>query len=130
MSRAIDAMVAERVMGWGQHPIMSDCWATGGQSGGGVYFRQKHYFCPSDDSVHAMEVVEKMRALGHTVRAEAGGKAGTSWQIEFLRGDDAGSWDRIGEAEEEKFPMGVSLAALRAVGVPEDQIEAARRSKA
>jgi len=57
---ALDAVVAEVVMGWTQHRHMLDCWCIDGVLG----FRQKHYFCPSTDIAAAMQVLEHVVGSG------------------------------------------------------------------
>jgi hypothetical protein len=54
--RELDAVAAEVVMGWTQHPHMDDCWATSLETGADrlIPFSQKHYWLPSTSIADAM----------------------------------------------------------------------------
>lgn len=55
----MDALVAEMVMGWKQHPFMADCWNGGSEN----TYVQKHYFRPSTDIAAAMLMEEAICKL-------------------------------------------------------------------
>lgn len=149
----IDAMVAEKVFGW---KWWSSCgkshlcptWAE--ESPGflpHVHFRpgkefdaapiENYYSNYGHMKIHAyttnaeamMEVVEKMGnwpiptftktklwTLDHAAYRES-----WVWVVKFEK-----NWGLSWSAHHQSLPMAVCLAALRAVGVPESEIEAAR----
>jgi len=122
MSRAIDELIVFRVMGWVRWTGPSGRKCHGLPNEGG------HRDIPeySTDPAAAMEVVEKMRALGRKVTIETGYFGGKSvWDVAVSSSiKDPGG--KSGIAVCETFAEAVCLAALRAVGVPEVEIEKAR----
>lgn len=109
----MDALVAERVMGWWRKyypPAAEDAWfdANG--------FRMKRgAWCPSEDIAAAWQVVEKMVADRHTQDFHFGYKmcAGCEWQFCFADKVAGVFSDCAGRAE--TMPLAVCRAALKAV---------------
>lgn len=98
MSREIDQLIAEKVMGWRTHSHSPFMWYTGGTS------RLKTDFCPSKDIGNAWEVVEKMNCPYCMWNDEDGNHL-----IHF------GNMEHIGKSEE--APMAIAIASLKAKGV-------------
>ncbi len=129
MSRKIDALVAEKVMGWKRE--VQDRTIVGYRDGGGKFHiisglqGVSNCWNPSTDIAAAWEVVEKMRLMGITVFIGIPGRddeVGTS----FTKRDDVtDEAEEVGSSSAPTAPLAISLAALRAVGVPESEIEEA-----
>lgn len=103
--RELDALVAEKVMGWHKGAELSSAW-----------FDSRHNFvhwkewCPTVDIKAAWEVVEKMREEGTDVDIYW---SGNEW-IVTLGENPGGSPDG---ATSDTAPRAICLAALRAKGV-------------
>lgn len=147
--RKIDAMVAERVMGWSSVGI----WDSYHKNEAGEHVRDE----PQPDSSYvgvgpnmiaefkagirdatfgvipaystdiaaAWEVIEKMRAKGwgYELFSMAGS---TQHEATFGHPSDR---TKDAAAETDSMPLSVCLAALRSVGVPEAEIQAAMEAK-
>lgn len=110
-SRELDALVAEKVMGWRVGPIDDDYLASDGTPTGwtkGTCYSQRPPFRPSTDIAAAWEVVQQFDSVKVL-------KAGASWDcgISVKRGD----WFEVELASAPTAPLAICLAALRAVGV-------------
>lgn len=134
MSRAIDAMVAEKVMGW--TPDEYGCWSEGThQSHGGRVrwckadsegldrLNDAEVWSPSTDPAAYTEVID-YHATGyveiHNGWGERDGERVGGWKCRIVVPGGEG------EAREPTIGMAVCIAALRAVGVAEDEIQKAR----
>ena len=80
----------------------------------------------STDPTAMMVVVEKMQSVGMRVFMECSFKEATHWRVSIT--SQLADF-RHGFADEISWPLAVCLAALRAVGTPESEIEAARISE-
>lgn len=104
----IDALVAERVMGWThahQHLQPISFW-----SGGPIYSVP---WCPSHNMIHAMEVWQHFRAKDIGVQLDSSGFDGAPWRCMIGWGDDPVS----AEATAPTAPLAICHAALLAVGL-------------
>jgi hypothetical protein len=100
--REMDALVAEKVMGWRLHPHKTH-WMTNNNN-----FRRIGTFLPSDDISAAWEVVEKMKEKGRLyliVSDDIGYKA------EILLNDPV----PMATAQCDTAPLAICRAALLAV---------------
>lgn len=114
-SRELDALVAEKVMGWtprGPHPIFaSRVFATGHSDTFAPYF--------SSDVLAAWQVVQKMRELGWWMRLQSPFESDDStWNAGFTAHSCTG-WngrpDHSGQGD--TAPLAICLASLKALGV-------------
>lgn len=124
MSRAIDRLVAEKVMGWEWIESLC-CWCPTHKDATLAETRSKREWLPSTSIACAWEVVEKMRDGNRKVSMEtifAGGKLHNDVVVSGSIADLAS----IGCADEETMPFAICIAALHAVGVDAATIEAAR----
>jgi hypothetical protein len=129
MSSKLDRLVAERVMGYTfdpkepigelDKPTPRPLWLG----------PPKPY---SSDISAAWEVVEKMRAIASEVEIHIHGHTSNFRQDHFvyIHGFNEDYWkdgllDRDGDACGKSLPLAICLAALRAVGVPESEIQEA-----
>jgi len=135
MSRALDALVAERVMGW--KPCGPECDGKHGECywidndgsvwlhGGMVAFR------PSEDNGDTHKILNKIGNWPVPMMSRE-----PLWTLEETQDRDAWVWrvrftKNYGlqwSAHHTKFAMAVCIAALRAVGVSEEEIEKARKA--
>jgi hypothetical protein len=98
--RELDALVAERVMGWNS---MGDSWASGPSQSDRTH--KKDSWKPSEDIAAAWEVVEKLP--GFRLR-----KLNGAYWCTF-----ANNWDdELIDATEETAPHAICVAALKALG--------------
>lgn len=115
MSRDLDAVVAEKVMGWRK---MEGFWVAPGTPDWVNLYSQPRDPPPfSSDIAAAWQVVEKMvgHGEGNEVRITAGlGRCDVTFDLPGYRP----ILDRIGDATSDSLPTAICLAALRAVGVP------------
>lgn len=137
MSKELDALVAERVMGWptiGPHDPYREYHHFGGIISDGVPERFRDgseagsmpdTWSPFADIAAANNVVDKMRADKYHWWGSctiAGVKIG------FSRTTSLDITTRRGECEAKTLAEAITVAALRAVGVDEATIEKARAS--
>lgn len=117
MSRKIDAMVAEKVMGWTLSKRVGYGWPTCGAK-----------VPPSKVATYAsrhaavLGVVGKMNERGLWLSAWQDEDT-KDWWVQWCKGDLCNG--ELGEANADTLSLAVCIAALRAVGVPEDEIQAA-----
>lgn len=110
----LDAAIAEKVMGWRQHPHMADCWIGEDMVKRHPMvqpYRQKHYFTPSTDIATAWEVVEKMQTHD-TVISRSGQPDAPTWHVRFGACDAHRQIWGVGAT----MPEAVCRAALAAAG--------------
>jgi hypothetical protein len=113
MSRKMDALIAEHVMGWQFYRDITGTYTTNPNTGN--LETVPHY---STDIAAAMEVVEKIRAEGF-VNIEAGYSAFDVTMKDFSKGvDDI----KVVWGIQPKLPMAICLAALKLRGVEHDLI--------
>jgi hypothetical protein len=119
-NRELDALVAEKVMGWTWHDTML-CWYPSTPGATLNDTRSKQDWQPSTDISAAWEVVEKSTSFCEVSRwiDEATGK------IEYVCGITIGhkpdpSGDQPSVAIADTAPRAICLAALKAVGVEVD----------
>lgn len=119
MSREVDAMVAEKVMGWTSiRPVEEaerdfDERALGiPPTSSGLLHRVPHY---STDPAAAMEVVERMGVLGYNTHIEWKGAGREFEHTAEVSMHKVGGGTRGGHATADTFTLAASLAALRAV---------------
>ncbi len=134
---SIDALVAERVLGWKKDEY--GCWAEGTHPSHGGRVRwcepdsegldslnDAEVWSPSTDPAAMMVVVEKLdeRKLGiHITRMRSLKDGALSWTVEI---HDRHNCNSLGFADAKTMPMAFCLAALRAERVPEPEIQAAQ----
>lgn len=126
MSEKLDTMAALEVMGWKPGPmgVSAGLW-TGPGTVGKEWNCGHSRWSPTTNLGTAMTVAERVIATRGGIRFSLiGGDSGFGWNAEFFRVSDG---HRIGQASEESREMAISIAALRAVGVPEADIEKARK---
>ena len=115
VSRELDALIAERVMGWELDDLPEGVvWEGNSETGGGVTARTAvpRY---STDIAAAWEVVEKIRGAGFTFSLwDNANQYAAPWDCRFTHRDDVG---QKGIAIEGTAPHAICLAALRAKGV-------------
>lgn len=101
MSREIDHIIAREVMGWGP----TTCGSLADGRGRGM-----ESFFPSDDLLHAWEVVETMRrTYGIRMNSDLDGNDRDVWYFSFCR--PGVSWS----AKEASLPLAICEAAIKAV---------------
>lgn len=118
MSRAIEKLVAEKLMGWNRSPAGD--WSHQANRIWSVSEQQiPHY---STDIRQAWNVVEKMRVdgFGYEIRAYSQAPI-VSFYCPKGPCDDG----HEGQSTDGRVPLAICIAALRAVGVAEDVITAA-----
>lgn len=118
MSRELDALVAEKVMGWtNAHRTRPGACLRGYPPTSATITLVPAY---SSEIAAAWAVVERMREQGYavTVRSASEGR----WVARTWKAPDDPSTDWV---REDSAPLAIVLAALRAVGVPEDEIQKA-----
>lgn len=141
----VDALVATRVMGWRwgrpKAPVLPqddrDCWIGPRPASPGVpageWVVEYGEWSPSSDPAAAWEVVEKMRDRDPLIRPD-----GRLWVCIMDASADPGDtmthWHdhrsytiarRRVDEHADTMPMAVCICALRAVGVSEEEINAA-----
>lgn len=117
MSMKLNAMVAERVMGWprvGIEEFRRPYVKVFPDGSTNVYTEGNNHWSPSTEISAAWEAAKKM---GKTHRYELSCNIGYFPSVSFI-----GS--TTGQAEAESEQLAICLAALRAVGVPESEITA------
>lgn len=119
--RELDALVAERVMGWTVNRTNDRHWHTVGPTGrerhiligrdccAGQHDYDSHAFMPSTDIASAWLVVEKLNATGWLCDLFRN-QMMTHWHVAFAK-DHTDSFVNDASA-----PLAVCLAALKAVG--------------
>jgi len=138
MTRKLDSLVAEKVMGWVSSPdnpwgypaLRGPWWKTVPQRVYSLYETQHATNTPpfSASIDAAWEVVEKMRASDWAVRIEVN-RFESDDLVSMWANDNnpkAGESYSSGDGRDASaVPLNVCLCALRAVGVPESEITAA-----
>lgn len=134
--RTLDAMVAERVMGWVWWDNSKGDWK--GDDGVtfwafwddrlSVYQNGSEYptlyFSPSTDIAAAWAVVSKLYEQKYTARIYQGA---TCVIASFAHFDMLGDHEQTTEAD--TVPLAICIAALRAVGVTQNEIDAAMKQE-
>ena len=117
---AIDALVAEKVMGWRQHPDMRDCWHHAMLPN---CFKQKHYWKPtrswSDAGEVADRVSEKLCAwfsISYTCVADHG--MDHERCVVTIQNHKGPVNEVLARVTADGLPLAIALAALSAVGSP------------
>lgn len=107
MDRALDAEVAERVMGWRWDGEMWHTPRIQGVAGHGIKLPPF-----SSDIALAFQVVEKMRSRGCSVDIAICGHEcnGKEYSVEFSDDNDGRQW----RADEATMPLAICRAALAA----------------
>ena len=118
--RELDALVAERVMGWDIHPVSPDPYEKelAWYSEDGKLQCGDEYWKPSENIADAFQVVEKMKELGYKVqRFGTGDLMGDKWQASFADVYRIVSYkgDKGDFADADTLPLAISQAALLAV---------------
>lgn len=120
----INRLVAERVMGyvyrWGT--TLGDLWIK--PDGTGIMFKDWN---PALDMNQAWEVVRKMRERNYAVRIEANRFEGDPLVSIWANDDNTENrppcdFDAGDNRRPEEAATAICLAALRAVGVPEEEV--------
>lgn len=111
--RRVDALVAEKVMGW---HVKAVCKDDGGKYIGLLVRERLTHLpwspCSSWDA--AGQVVERMRELGWTMNLDVeAGALRNPYDCRFFHGDG----ERRAMQIEQSAPLAICLAALKAVGV-------------
>ena len=152
MTRALDALVAERIMGWrlirhtvgdhhGSHTrhdwFLSDT-PDEGEKGYWRGFTVETYprpkapgeWSPSSDISAAFAVVEAMRAMGWEFTLLRAAPRVHRWVCVFSRTHPTmGGPNQTTGDDAHSASLAICLAALRALGVPDEEIENARKEK-
>lgn len=122
--RALDALIAERVMGWkrwiGGYKYWVDSEDVFQAVENADMNKGKVWWAPSTDIAAAMEVVEKIRTLGKrtTITNSTGKPHGAArWFVEI---DDGNCANEV-VADAETLPEAICRAALAAVEVDEPE---------
>lgn len=108
----IDALVAEKVMGWKWHNRLL-CWVLGGVATLSET-RSKRDYQPTRSIANAWEVVEHFGVLPVSIDncwRDVGGERVSGWTCEIT------SHECTGEATASTAPLAICLAALRALGI-------------
>lgn len=127
MSNKIDSLVAEKVMEWVRHPRNTAHWVEGGRDPfmapvmGLVPECGTGAWSPSTSISAAWAVVEKMKTDNWRVSVE---DFGNRYRINFSKGSQ---WQAFNSVEHINVPLGICVAALRAVGVDEATIQEAMK---
>jgi len=120
--RELDALVAEKVMGWtvcrdascggceATVLLMEDGWRVRAPLDQGGW--PLGWWTPSTDIAAAWEVVEKLRVLGFNVSVSCAHGMRT-WDVRGWKADNTGRFI----AHAETAPLAICLAALDALGV-------------
>lgn len=117
--RELDALIAEKVMGWTVDPIYRMYTGAGMRHAVGNNLDTR--FNPSTNIAAAWEVVEKMRERGDWVNLE-GDKEG--WMVEVWPFTADDSWAGGGfygedvKAKADTAPLAICRAALKALNTP------------
>lgn len=121
MSRKLDALVAEKVFGWKLEPV-SGLWMWIKNPDSGQYTQTSGRFLPDFSTTWAGmgEVVEKMEAEGWQLAAY-----GRAYMAGFVFGETGEPVMELVDVQKGGFVMAVIVSALRAKGVPGDEIQAA-----
>lgn len=114
--RELDALIAEKVMGWAPvHDGLNFRWADGGD-----YEKRHRYVCdwsPSTDIAAAWQVVERMDSLGWylTIDRLSSGERVRFWRCEWMRYTEEN--EKCGDCWEDAdtAPLAICRAALEAV---------------
>lgn len=121
MTRKLDVLVAERVMRWRRVVVLPEInrWMVSDSQWSGYYVFD---WSPSTDITDAWQVVEKMRQDLWLVNISGG----HFWDCEIIdmsiEDEDRGDY---AARNKETAPLAICIAALRAVGVDEAEIQAA-----
>lgn len=107
--REIDALIAEKVMGW--HSVGGAGW-----HGPDVGCTSAVGFRPSTDMASAWQVVENLCA-DHAATFEMDRQGTSNYYAAFGWWDKEADYFECGYAESESAPMAICLAALNAKGV-------------
>lgn len=132
MTQTLDELVAVKVMGWTR--CSDDCPATGTcffvDTDGSVWFHGGIVpFHPSTRIVDAWEVVEKMKGMWVQVSYQPMSDDGMEHEKCNASFQPVGGARALGMAQASTAPLAITLAALRACGVTEGEIEAAQDPK-
>lgn len=106
--RELDALIAERVMGWRTHKIAEAVWYMPSESNSIT----KEKWRPSTDIAAAMRVVEKMRERGISFEASYTKWSDGNWRwgVEFQSDDHTQDGNHYGTS----LPESICRAALKA----------------
>lgn len=105
--RELDAVVAERVMGWRTSTISEDVWYSEAEHDS----HHRERFRPSESIEAAMQVVEKMRERGFAWDVESWTTpAFTGWEVKLWKDGDI-----AGEHRHEALTTAICHAALKAI---------------
>ena len=128
MSNKIDSLVAEKVMGWVRHPRNTAHWVEGGRNPfmapvmGLVPECGMGAWSPSTDISAAWAVVEEWGVLPWSI--DNGWREKDGERLSGVTCKVTTHTDSF-EAIEKDAPLAICVCALRAVGVPEQQIQEA-----
>jgi hypothetical protein len=116
MSRKIDALVAEKVMGWRVHHRNTAWWVKAEEENSAVSrpIAFVGTWAPSEDIADAWEVVEKMRGSVHDI--SVGWHDNKYTAVITVVIDTKCGFDQF-QASADTAPMAICLAALKAKGV-------------
>jgi len=119
--REIDALIAEKVMGWKVHARNTAWWVKAEEENESTtnimgWTCGNDRFSPSTDIAAAWEVREHMKKSGFYGLIKDCGKSYTSLFVKTMV-DEEGEHEQIGHSLAETAPLVICRAALKALGV-------------
>ncbi len=113
----LDALIAERVLGWRRSPHVANQWNVPLEDPKGAYIELSGLSPFSKNMDSAWCVVERMSALGFIIEIAQYGifDSGSEWYAHFDEKSSRGG--RGGHGQDKSVSMAICYAALYALGV-------------